>query len=429
MSLDHEKAGGKTRLPALPSLTGLRFLAAFAVFLMHSTIFVQLFPFDSTSGAKTLSQVFPIQLGAGGVAFFFMLSGFIIDWSYHRAKGSIRAFYRRRVLKIYPSHLITAVAVGLIMAIPVATLVTMWPNFLLIHTWNNAWGMKDGLNGPSWSLCAEMLFYLSFPLLVPLVNRIRGNAIWWSIGILTLVLFALHLTLQLTLDNTSMSDMMSMYPHMTKSPDISWQTYGSMSAMSGHAPGMTATWLSYQFPPSRLLEFFIGVLVCRLVKSGMWRVTNLTWPLLACVAAYVLTYFVPATYRTSMTMMLPLAALIATFAVRDLDGRKGVLSSKVGVWLGNVSFAFYMVGYPTQLLLQRTVIRGHSWGFGGYVFITVLTLIIQLPLAAALYHLVDKPIMTKWARKKPKTPPLQLVPEPPAPTVLIPAAMAEKDPS
>ncbi|MEV5838755.1 hypothetical protein [Nocardia sp. NPDC052112] len=81
-----ELRDAKGRLPALPSLTGLRFAAAFAVFLLHSVMFVQLFPFMETDSWKNLGDVFPMQLGATGVAFFFVLSGFIIDWSYNSVR-------------------------------------------------------------------------------------------------------------------------------------------------------------------------------------------------------------------------------------------------------------------------------------------------------------------------------------------------------
>ncbi|WP_083913422.1 acyltransferase family protein [Nocardia concava] len=418
-----EIASTKGRLPALPSLTGLRFIAAFAVFLLHSGFLIQLFPFSASNASKKLSDIAPLQLGATGVAFFFLLSGFIIDWSYDSAKDTIRAFLRRRVFKIFPSHLITALIVVVLLGFPLAELAGQIPNFLLIHTWSQDWSTSAELNSPSWSLCSEMLFYFLFPFLVPLVNRIRGRAIWWAIGILSGILLAIHLIIHFSSPAFDISSITSMYPPLQKSPDITWSGYDYSATMSV-SPGMpmspdmagsvgssgtfampTSAWLSYQFPPTRLLEFFIGVLFCRLVKSGMWRNTNLAWTLVVCAGAYALTYYVPMAFKTSIVMMLPLAALIATYAVRDLRGIKGIYSSRLGVWLGDVSFAFYMVGYPVQLFLQRHLIAGHSWGFHGYLFITALTFVIQLPLAAALYHLVDKPIMHRWARKRTKETP------------------------
>ena len=45
-------------------------------------------------------------------------------------------------------------------------------------------------------------------------------------------------------------------------------------------------WLSYYFPLSRLPEFFLRVLVARLVISGRWRNTRLWWPLAAVAVSF-----------------------------------------------------------------------------------------------------------------------------------------------
>ncbi len=56
-------------LPKLPSLTGMRFWAAFAVFLMHATMFFSLVPFQGSQAYRIVSKLFPEQLGSLGVAF------------------------------------------------------------------------------------------------------------------------------------------------------------------------------------------------------------------------------------------------------------------------------------------------------------------------------------------------------------------------
>jgi peptidoglycan/LPS O-acetylase OafA/YrhL len=392
------------RLPALPSLTGLRFLALFALFLFHSVAFVQLFPFLTSDEGKTVAEFFPVQLCASGVTFLFILFGFMVDWSYDTAEDTVRAFWRRRVLEIFPTHLLTAIAAAIILAVPLAKLAGMWPNFLLIHTWGQDWAEKAQLNLPAWILCSQLLFVFCFPLLVPLVNRIRGKAIWWAVVILNVLLLALPAALHFLQPGMDTSGILATYPPAATSPDLTYETSRALqeTMTASNTEAMTSTWLSYQFPASRLLEFFLGVMFSRLVKSGMWRVTNLVVPLLVCVGGYVQTYMVPVEFQAWM-VMLPLATLIATVAVRDINGRRGFLNSRLGLWLGSISFAFYMVGYPIQILLQRTIIAGRSWGLGGYVLITVLTLAVQLPLAAALYHWVDKPILSRWARRKPKS--------------------------
>ena len=80
----------------LPSLTGLRFAAAFGVFGYH-------FAPHLTGDAHTvLGEVF--DRANSGVSFFFILSGVVLTWS--RGPGDTpRRFYQRRFARIYPDYL------------------------------------------------------------------------------------------------------------------------------------------------------------------------------------------------------------------------------------------------------------------------------------------------------------------------------------
>lgn len=226
------KSGG---LPALPSLTGMRYYAAFAVFLFHMVAFMNLQPFQGTRAHKVLAQIFPMPLGSLGVAFFFLLSGFIIDWSF-RDNDTVPAFYRRRVLKIFPSHLVTAVVAMLVLAVPRAVTSAWLPNFFLVQTWSTGWQGAQ-LNVPSWSLCSEMLFYFLFPPAIPLIRRIRGSRIWWTIGGLMVALTALHVAIYLTTTDLDMSKMMSMMPSLPVTQDFTWHAQNAMYAARPHHGG------------------------------------------------------------------------------------------------------------------------------------------------------------------------------------------------
>lgn len=87
----------------LDAITGLRWWAAFAVFLFHVRNIVPL--------PGPVAEV--AQFGYLGVAFFFVLSGFVLTWSW-RPDVDKRTFYWRRFARIYPLNVVT-----LLLAIPV----------------------------------------------------------------------------------------------------------------------------------------------------------------------------------------------------------------------------------------------------------------------------------------------------------------------
>ena len=92
----------------LDSLTGLRWWAAFAVFCYH------MMSFAPVPGLGAVAR-----FGNHGVAFFFLLSGFVLTWSAGISGTAVANFYWRRLARIYPAHVL-----ALLVAIPVFYSVT-----------------------------------------------------------------------------------------------------------------------------------------------------------------------------------------------------------------------------------------------------------------------------------------------------------------
>lgn len=385
----------------LPSLTGARWWAALVVFVLHALVFMPVYPFQKSELFRTIHSFVPMQLGSAGVTFFFVLSGFIIYWS--NSEMSDRTYFvGRRLLKIYPSHLVAAVLFLVVAAVPLGHLVTWLPNLLLVHTYDPVWTRLGGANVPSWSLVAELLFYCTFPLFLPLVRRIRGRAIWVTAGALFGAIVVMHLVIWAVapgykgIDNT--------FVPLFWQGDLSplWDVHASPAWFAqdrGDVKYDVGYWLSYNFPPVRLPEFYLGVLGAKLVLEGLWRNRNLAWPMLALVAAFALTWVVPVNFKMSVLMLLPTVAVVCTLAVRDLSGTSGFTASRRMVWLGNISFAFYLVQFPVMVAANRWLIGGHSFGFLGWLGFALLVLVVSVVLADLMFRFVDDPLMKSAARR------------------------------
>ena len=94
--------------------------------------------------------------GNYGVELFFVLSGFILSHVY------LESFGEKRLARIYPLHLATLLAVGVMggaalllgvrMTHPVLYWPALLPNLLLVNAWGFA--RDAGWNHPAWSISA-----------------------------------------------------------------------------------------------------------------------------------------------------------------------------------------------------------------------------------------------------------------------------------
>lgn len=164
-SLAH--TGARSRPAAtvsLGSLTGLRWLAATAVFVYHLRN-MQYF----AGPAQTLLSVL-FGAGSTAVSLFFILSGFVLAYLY-RPTGIAR-YSLRRIARVYPLHLVgvaLAIYVGatLFPAIRTTDPRSLVANLLLANSWWAPWWQAG--NPVSWSLSCEAFFYLCAPFLIRVI--------------------------------------------------------------------------------------------------------------------------------------------------------------------------------------------------------------------------------------------------------------------
>src|SRR5215813_8173610 len=185
---------GHTRLEAL---TTLRFLAALHVILFHLKVEGML------TGGPWWYQNFS-GIGYIGVNFFFVLSGFILVYTYAGKGLDSRKFWRARFARIYPAYILS-----LCVTAPFFLFALRYLNIpffawserhlafaaLLTLSLLQAWIPQGALtwNPVCWSLSVEAFFYALFP---SLLRRVREYSIrMLLLGIAAFSLISLSISL------------------------------------------------------------------------------------------------------------------------------------------------------------------------------------------------------------------------------------------
>ena len=162
---DSAPTASSARVPYEPALDGLRALAVIAVMAFHS---------DVASG------------GFLGVDIFFVLSGFLIVTLVLRERersGRMRfgAFYGRRIRRLLPAFIVVLFIAGLYtlffaqpeeVARTQGDAVAAFFSFQNWHVIQQPW-TKTSVLSPTWSLSAEVQWYLVAPILLSVVFLLR----------------------------------------------------------------------------------------------------------------------------------------------------------------------------------------------------------------------------------------------------------------
>ncbi|MFE2018305.1 acyltransferase family protein [Streptomyces sp. NPDC059499] len=340
----------------LASLTGLRFWAALVVVFYHLSRLTGKLPWISDA----------TWYGRTGVTFFFVLSGFVLAWTYDGKTVPTTVFLWRRFARIWPLLAVsTAVSVAVWRALGTdISLKGVAATLGLVNSWAPGREYLVGGNPAAWSLSDEAWFYLLFPLLMmlPLLRSARGRT-WCTVALCVV-------------------------------PVAVWAS-GSLFS----EPALRVWALDY-FPPTRTLQFVLGVVAGLAVKRGWRPPVGLPAAIVLVVAGHMAlvpwSRAVPdslwySPYSASHLLSAPLFALLVTAAATaDLEGRRTGLSSPWMVRLGHWSFAWY--------LFHEIVIRALLGWLGrpvtqtGTAKIWLLTLVISLALAAMAYHWVEHPL-------------------------------------
>lgn len=352
----------------LDGLTGMRWWAAFLVFLYHIHVFAPI--------PGPLTTLF--AQGYRGVTFFFVLSGFVLTWSFS-ARVSKSTFYWRRFARIFPSHVVAwVIAVPVFYAlVPGVGADWLKPadpgvlalSLVLLQGWWLAPTVLFAGNPAAWTLTCEAFFYAFHPFAQSTLRAVKRVSPL-TIGTAVLVTALL-----------------------VRAAAVAWPDSGF-----AHLP-----------PPIRHApEFIIGMCIAWALRTG-WRPRLPVLLGVAAIGAVILAIafapaIAPGTFATKVITefgneLFTVACAIAILSVASstLRGRRSYFADRIQIRMGEYSYAFY--------LLHATVFYGvmHfidplpvSW-FN--ILPTTLIFIVALMLASGLYHFVERPFerrMRKW---------------------------------
>ncbi|KOV24911.1 acyltransferase [Streptomyces sp. XY431] len=375
-------SGARTTQPSasrLPSLTGLRFPAALAVFAYHAALPIPTLRFFADDSTEFRFVDLADQAGGLGVAFFFVLSGFVLTWS-ARPGDTATGFWRRRLVKIVPNYVVAWALAMIFFAGSYTPVRTAVLNLLMLQVWIPDFNTYFSVDPPSWSLGAELVFYLSFPLLHRALRRIRPERLFLWIGGTVAAIVATPALAYLVLPDT---------------PGVP----------GGYDSSVVQYWFSYVLPPVRLLDFALGILVALAVRSGRWRDIGMVWSGLLLVAGYVATRWVPYLYAQRVTTVVPIALLVASAAIADRDGRFTPFRNRAMTWLGEISFAFYLLHFVV-LTEMRDLLGTKLYTTPEGIGLLLLAIGVTVLLSWILYRLVEAPITKRFSspRRRPAGP-------------------------
>lgn len=323
---------------ALPRLTSLRAFAAASVLIYHF----------GTHGVVRHTAIG--DMGFVGVPFFFVLSGFVLTWSFTPGTNAW-TFYRRRFARVYPSHLVVTLF-ALVLITPVAK---GWASFVASVSLTQSWFTSDsivyGMNGVTWTLACEAAFYLAFPLAIVLLRRLSMGMRWaiaaaWFAAALTFSLASEHLPYRLAI----MAD---------------------------------------ASPLVRFNEFLLGVVAAMALANGWRPRIHMWWAVLAGAGSLVLCLLLPIPRVAANQLMVPAFLAMILAAVRsDVDHRLGILNRRWLVWAGEVSFTFYLVH-------ELVMLNVRSWlGFDG-LQMAVIVAVVAATCAIVLHRVVEQPFRSR----------------------------------
>lgn len=368
-----------TRREPLPALTPLRFPAALTAVLFHVWVLLK-----GPGGQLPPVEVWHLW---SGVSFFFVLSGFILTYNYlddlrSPTRRAVWNFLVARWARTYPVHVLAILFMLPLHLRPLMEGVFGNPTILVLtqlglgHAFLPMTMHKaNAFNSPSWTLSAEWFFYLSLPFLIPALTTgsLRRRVLVVALALTPWLLAVCGM--------------------------FGWKVLGPITP--------------YRYPPVRMADFVAGVLLAllwhRLRGAGVPAVRSVGRATTIELAALLFTgAWAWALIRSVknfewlmatgwLGVYIPPFLLLLWVLAHGGGWVSRLLASRVPTYLGDISFAFYMLHMPVLVYFHTygPKLGAPGWWWLGQWFAVVGTSFV---LAVVCYHLYEIPLRDRLRR-------------------------------
>lgn len=335
-----------------PDIDGMRAIAVLSVLFFHVG-------FPGLTGGYIGVDVFLVISG-------YLITGILLGEHARTGRISFRDFYYRRLKRIAPALIATvAVTSGFVVWLYSPTLLaaygqSAWMSLASISNigfyLTSGYFATDSDVKPllhTWSLSVEEQFYLIWPLILAFLLR-NTRYVFPGIAVITVVSLG-YSQYQLGTDSDA----------------------------------------AFYLMPFRIFEFGIGALlhavpIAKTQQLRRWHDPAVVLGL-ACIGYAVLAFSNDTPFPGGMALVPCLGTALLIWA-KDASVSRWLLSKRLVVWIGSISYALYLVHWPIIVLYERFRIVIHldasplrpieQWGIVAASFITayVLHVLVESPL-------------------------------------------------
>ena len=367
------------RHPRFPLIDGMRAVAVISVVVVHAAFFSG--ATGDTAGGRLLSHL------TTGVTIFFVISGFLLYRPFIAERGggppppAIADYVRRRFLRIFPAYWL---ALTVLVLVPGVTGVISGEG-LLQYSLLHALPLADGGGctlafnecglAQTWSLVVELTFYAALPLYVIASRRLfaaAGRSRWLTGELAVLAVLSI----------------LSVLGHFAVE-DLSARPIASGSVLGfaywfalGMGLAAVSVALGERRPGSAVRAIAGRPALPWLVALGLYALLCLTLP----GTPFIFDRGEAALAHVGFGAVALLLMLPAVVGWEEGGAPRALLGRPAVAWTGLVSYGIFLWHYPVVLELTDA-------GVDTFAPLLAATLAITIPIAAASYYALERPLL------------------------------------